>query len=94
MADLLHRLRSVGEPGSLRDMCREAAAEIERLQHTLDHVASWANAYPEDVFPEPDWEHVAAVLAEAGVGMDSLSGALLRRVTTGIREILAVRETT
>ena len=33
--ELIHELRSVGEPGSIKDICREAADEIVKLQDLL-----------------------------------------------------------
>lgn len=65
----------------------DAAAEIERLRAVLCQIAVWADAYPIDVFPEPDESYYAnarRVLEADGMTLDRLSAAAIRHVVAGI----------
>ena len=66
----------------------QAADTIERLDHALDLVLQWVEAYPLDVFPEPDWKQVRALLEAGGITLDSVSAGAMRRVVDGIQRIV------
>jgi hypothetical protein len=51
-------------------------------------VEGWAEAYPLDVFPEPDWKRSAEVLKEAGLSLDRISAHNMRHVITRVAEEL------
>ena len=61
------------DPNTLREM-------IERLVDALEHITSNAEAWPEDMFPEPDWKRAAQVLKDNGMLLDNISGGVLRLV--------------
>lgn len=64
---------------------QSAQEEIDRLKaglsdarEIINDIDSWAKAYPEKVFPEPEPEAVKAVCNELGITLDSLSAMVLR----------------
>ena len=48
---------------------------------------SWADAYPLDIFPEPDWKRARDALALVGITLDSISAACMRHVVDGAGDI-------
>lgn len=54
----------------------------------FDKISSWAEAYPLEVFPEPDFKAVRAALESAGLSLDQVSAANMRHVITGVRKIV------
>ncbi len=70
MSEQDHRL---SDPYYLSGLVDGAAEEQDRI------IAEAQNAYPADVFPEPDWEQVRQALAGIGVTLDAVAGSLLRR---------------
>lgn len=59
-------------------------AEVERLREALEKMRSWADAYPLDVFPEPDMARVANVLRREGMTLDAVAASVLRRALRGV----------
>jgi len=69
----------------------------ERLEEALWRIAQWADAYPLDVFPEPDehyYRKAHKVLTANGMTLDRLSAASMRHVIEGVGKIArdALRE--
>lgn len=62
--------------------------QIERYEETLARIDQWCEAYPLDVFPEPDWKKASALLNAGGITMDAVSASCMRHVLTGIRKII------
>jgi hypothetical protein len=63
---------------------------MDRLEEALHRVASWAEAYPEAVFPEPtkgDYSFAREVLRDNGLTLDRFSAAAMRHVVTQIAHI-------
>ena len=60
---------------------------IERLEGALQRIVQWAEAYPLDIFPEPDLKRAHQVLTDAGLSLDSISASAMRHVITGVEEI-------
>jgi len=68
----------------------DAADEIERLEEALRRIADWSDAYPIDIFPEPDEEYYRKaheVLIANGMTLDRLSPAAMRHATRSIGTI-------
>jgi len=63
-------------------------AENERQATALARIGQWCEAYPLDVFPEPDWGLVRFLLAAGGVSLDAVSASAMRRVVDGIRKLI------
>lgn len=66
----------------------EASKKIYQLEDAIHLLKNWSQAYPTDVFPEPDFEKAAKVLKENGMTLDSISASNMRHVLSGVREIL------
>jgi hypothetical protein len=63
---------------------------MDRLEEALHRVASWAEAYPLSVFPEPTKDYYSRaheVLTANGMTLDRLSAAAMRHVVTQIAHI-------
>lgn len=67
---------------------------MERLQNIIDvkndalqRIIQWADAYPVDIFPEPDMKKAAAILEANGMSLDSISASNMRHVITLCAEI-------
>jgi hypothetical protein len=61
----------------------------QRLEEALRRIVAWSEAYPLDIFPEPDWKRAAACLQANGVTLDSISASCMRHVVKGVGEIAA-----
>jgi hypothetical protein len=61
----------------------------EKLEEALQRIASWADAYHTDIFPEPDWEKVrySLLLGTSGITLDAISASCMRHVVDGIGKI-------
>ena len=71
-------------------MPTETTAREERLEEAMHRIASWADAYPLAVFPEPDKAYYAKaheVLVANGMTLDRLSAAAMRHVITQVGKI-------
>lgn len=62
--------------------------EIERLRDVLVRIKKWQEAYPCDIFPEPDFKRVHEILLAAGLTLDAISASNMRHVLNGIKEIV------
>ena len=63
---------------------------IARMEEALRRIASWADAYPMTVFPEPDGVYLAKaheVLKANGMTLDRLSAWAMRHVITEVGDI-------
>lgn len=74
-------------------MCRECqtkfvpASRLDRYQEALASILTWANAYPLQVFPEPDFKKAHEVLTAAGLTLDAISGSNMRHALVGVGNI-------
>jgi hypothetical protein len=73
---------------------REAVQEVEelrsdneRMEANLMAIFAWCDAYPLDVFPEPDWEKSRELLKAGGQTIDCISAANMRNVVNGVRSL-------
>ena len=62
-------------------------AERDALVEAMDEIIQWANAYPLDVFPEPDLEKAHELLKAGGMTLDAVSASGMRRVLDGVVKI-------
>ena len=58
-----------------------------RMQDALERIVQWSEAYPTDIFPEPDWTLAREALAVAGITLDSVSAHAMRHVIEGVGRI-------
>jgi hypothetical protein len=66
---------------------KDAVVCIERQRTALERIVQWSEAYPLDVFPEPDLKKVREVLTAAGLSLDQVSASNMRHVITRVAEI-------
>lgn len=89
--DLVERLIAYRDrPGRSRegrDLLADAANEIDQLRDALRRVVQWSNAYPQNIFPEPDFEKAAEVLKAHGMTLDAISASCMRHVIDGVGSI-------
>jgi hypothetical protein len=60
---------------------------IEQLEEALHRIVQWSEAYPLDIFPEPDWEQARWALQEYGITLDAISAHCMRHVIEGVGKI-------
>lgn len=61
---------------------------VEQLEDVLRRIRSWCEAYPVDVFPEPDYAASRKALEDAGLSLDRISADCMRHVVTKIGEMI------
>ena len=64
--------------------------DFDQMEEALQRIIRWAEAYPLDVFPEPDKDYyrkAAEVLTANGMTLDRLSAAAMRHVVKGVEKI-------
>lgn len=81
------RAQDGGRPSLWPGMLREAADEIERLQDALREIVQWSEAYPLDIFPEPDFKKARELLEAGGITLDAVSASCMRHVVEGVGKI-------
>ena len=64
-------------------------AERDRYEDALRKIENWANAYPLQVFPEPDFKKVHEILRAGGISLDAVSASNMRHVINGVKDIVA-----
>ncbi len=79
---------ATGHADTLESLLSELSAEVDLMQTQLSAIRMWADAYPFEMFPEPDWEEVKQALEAKGIGLDQVSASCMRRVIIGVKDIL------
>jgi hypothetical protein len=59
----------------------------EELTEALQKILRWSEAYPLDIFPEPDWVKATALLSAGGMTIDAISASCMRHVVEGVGKI-------
>jgi hypothetical protein len=75
------------EIGELRDDNRRMAISNEAMDIALRRIISWCDAYPLDVFPEPDFKRARELLEAGGITLDSVNASNMRHVINGFRDL-------
>lgn len=57
------------------------------LEEALERIVQWSEAYPLDVFPEPDWKRAAELLKAGSITLDAVSAHCMRHVIEGVGKI-------
>lgn len=60
---------------------------IDELIEALQRIVQWSEAYPIDVFPEPDLKKARELLAAGGITIDAISAHCMRHVVEGVGKI-------
>ena len=66
---------------------RERDDEVEELREALGRIVDWSEAYPLDIFPEPDLKRAHDVLKAHGMTIDSISASAMRHVVQRVGKI-------
>lgn len=67
-----------------------AEDRAERMEAALQRIVQWSEAYPPDIFPEPDADYFRRAheaLTVAGLTLDRISAANMRHVVEGVGKI-------
>jgi len=64
------------------------ARKIDALEEKLHRITQWCDAYPLEVFPEPDLQKARRVLVRHGMSLDAISASNMRHVLDGVRKII------
>jgi hypothetical protein len=59
----------------------------EVLTEALESIVRWSEAYPLEVFPEPDLVRARALLEAGGITLDAVSAYAMRHVVDGVGKI-------
>ena len=62
-------------------------ARVAQLEEELQRIVRWSEAYPLDVFPEPDLKQARELLEAGGMTLDALSASAMRHVVNGVGKI-------
>lgn len=63
----------------------------ERMEDTdekMHKIKQWVEAYPLDIFPEPDLKKAAKVLKDNSMTLDAISASNMRHVLSGVKAII------
>lgn len=60
---------------------------VEILEDALRGIVQWSEAYPLDIFPEPDLKKAALALQAVGITLDAISAHCMRHVIDGVGRI-------
>ena len=60
---------------------------LDDAREALEHIVQWADAYPLDIFPEPDFAVCAVALNGVGQTLDAVSASSMRHVVKGVGDI-------
>lgn len=60
---------------------------IDELTEALQRIVQWSEAYPVDIFPEPDLKKARELLAAGGITLDAVSAHCMRHAVNGVGKI-------
>lgn len=70
-----------------------AEDRIDELVGVLERIQIWSEAYPVDIFPEPDMRRARELLKAGGITLDVVAASISRNIIAGVgdivREVLA-----
>ena len=64
------------------------ADDPDDMHDKLERIRQWCDAYPEDIFLEPDFKKVAILLNAGGISLDAVSASYMRRTLKRLKEII------
>ncbi|MCP4279506.1 MAG: hypothetical protein GY776_05810 [Alteromonas sp.] len=84
-ATLLTALKQVAN-----EVAQQQQEKIDELQDTLTLISEWCEAYPLEVFPEPNFTKAGKVLEDNGIKLDAITASNMRRVLTAIQAMIEI----
>jgi hypothetical protein len=73
----------------MNEQIEKLELENEKLREALHKIKSWAEAYPVEVFTEPDFELARIFLNAGGITLDAISASNMRHVLDGVKNIIS-----
>lgn len=61
--------------------------QVSDLEDVLHRIIQWSEAYPLEIFPEPDLKKARELLAAGGMTLDAISAHCMRHVVKGVGKI-------
>ena len=61
--------------------------DSDALLTGIEKIIQWSEAYPLDVFPEPDFDKARKLLKDGGMTIDGISASNMRHVITEVAKI-------
>lgn len=62
--------------------------ERENYDTLFDSIKNWCEAYPIDVFPQPDFKKAHEVLKANGMTLDAISASNIKHVITQVQKMI------
>lgn len=72
---------------AIEDLGGFAVKGFQRSTEALEKIVNWSEAYPLDVFPEPDLTEARRLLEAGGITLDSIAAYAIRYAVQGIGRI-------
>ena len=63
---------------------KKLEAQLEAVRDPAERIKQWCEAYPLDIFPEPDLKLAHKTLKSVGLTLDAVSASAMRHVLKGI----------
>lgn len=68
-------------------LLRKQLEPADKWRLALEGIKRWADAYPLDIFPEPDFKKAHQLLVAGGMTLDGISASSMRHVVEGVGKI-------
>jgi hypothetical protein len=78
---------SASMDSEMRKFAAEITDEFDKLRGALALIRGWAAAYPLSIFPEPDLEKAAVLLAAGGMTLDAVSASAIRHAVESLIDL-------
>ena len=62
--------------------------ELDELKDKFHRITTWIDAYPLEIFPEPNFKRAHEILTKYGMTLDSIAASNMRHVLNGIKRII------
>lgn len=74
----------------MTDRSETTEGRVEKYEEALERIVRWSEAFPIEIFPEPDADYLRRaheVLTASGMTLDRLSANAMRHVVVGVGKI-------
>ena len=73
---------------AMRGEIKRLTKERDEAYEALEEIKTWSEAYPLNIFPEPDFKKAHEVLKLNGMTLDAISASNMRHVLNGMIHIV------
>ena len=86
----IYRNRNLADFHTLKyvNWLENRVSKFDELEDKLQQILNWINAYPLEVFPEPDFKKAGEILKEFDISISAISASNMRYVLEGIKRII------